>query len=237
MRVDKAHEFTYYSGHDSPEVAEAAARRGDIGLVITPGTAYLLERAAPYQRIVIDNGAFQARGFNAGAFERLLDRVQANPVARSKVQFVVAPDVVCNALATLRQFGEWADRIRARGFAVALAGQDGLEQIQQRVPWREFDVFFVGGSTQWKLGASGSPLWDRMLARASETGRIHFGRVNSSKRMDFSDWMGATSADGTFTMYSPAVNVKRLERFLDNVNTVTWGTATSKPWQGCLSFE
>jgi hypothetical protein len=235
MRVDKNAEFTYYSGHNSPEVAEAAARRGDIGLVITPSTAYLMNRLESYEKAIVDNGAFQQRGFEPKRFLRLLDRIAARPAVRAKIQFVVAPDVVAKARETLRLFRVWAPQIRARGFRVALAGQDGIERLQEEIPWHDVDAFFVGGTTEWKLGAGESREWDELLRRAQEHGPIHVGRVNSCTRMDFASWMGASSADGTYTRFCPRENVRHLECFLDNVNTVTFG-APAQPWQSLLDF-
>ena len=234
-RVDREFEFTYYSGHHSPEVAAAARRRGDIGLVITPAVAYYVDRLASYSKAFVDNGVFQKRGFEPKLFLRLLDRIAARPGVLRKIQFVVAPDVVGDARGTLHQFPVWAPRIRERGFRVALAGQDGLEHLQEEIPWGDVDVLFIGGSTEWKMGAGESYEWDRLLVEAESQGPVHFGRVNSRTRMDFASWMGATSADGTFTKFCPRENVPRLERFLDHVNTVTLG-APPQPWQQLLDF-
>ena len=55
--------------------------------------------------------------------------------------------------------------------------------------------------------------------------------------MDFASWMGASSADGTYTRFCPAKNVGYLERFLDNVNTVGDFAAPAEPWQGLLNFK
>lgn len=33
-----------------------------------------------------------------------------------------------------------------------LVAQDGLERL--RIPWNSFDALFIGGTTEWKLGAA-----------------------------------------------------------------------------------
>lgn len=235
-RVDKRHRFTYFSGHDSPEVAAAARRRGDIGLVITPSTSYLLKRLDSYEKAIVDNGAFQQRGFRPKAFLSLLDRIAARPEIHSKIQFVVAPDVVGDARKTVGLFYVWAPKIQERGFKAALAGQNGLEFMQREIPWSMVNAFFIGGSTWWKCGAGESLEWDHLLRRAAKRGPIHMGRVNSRTRMDFASWMGASSADGTYTRFCPAKNVRNLCRFLDNVNT--WDDSLfARPVQSLLSLE
>jgi hypothetical protein len=91
-----------------------------------------------------------------------------------KIRFVVAPDVVANARGTLDLFRVWAPRIRERGFRVALAGQDGLEYLQEEILWNIVDAFFVGGTTQWKLGDGDSWAWSELLRQAEAHGPIHF---------------------------------------------------------------
>ena len=68
-------------------------------------------------------------------------------------------------------------QLRALGYAAALVAQDGLEHLT--VPWGEFDVLFIGGTTAWKLGPG--PV--KLIRTARKLGRyIHMGRVNSFQR-------------------------------------------------------
>ena len=70
--------------------------------------------------------------------------------------FATAPDVVGDAEATLAESLPWPPRIRALGYLAALVAQDGLEH--STVPWEEFDVLFLGGTTEWKLGPAARAL-------------------------------------------------------------------------------
>ena len=81
--------------------------------------------------------------------------------------------------------------------------QDGLDRD---VPWDEFDVLFIGGSTEWKLSERAYDF----VAEAKSLGKwVHVGRVNSWRRYKaFSD-AGADSCDGTFIAYGPDVNWER----------------------------
>ena len=99
-----------------------------------------------------------------------------------------APDVVGDASQTLRNFSEW--RSELVGFPVALVGQDGLETP----PWDEFDALFIGGTTEWKMGAQAA----RLVREGKERGKwVHMGRVNSYERGRYARWLGCDSIDGT----------------------------------------
>jgi hypothetical protein len=133
-----------------------------------------------------DNDAFS--GFDVDAFGGLLNAIAGRPGCL----FVTAPDVVADAQATLEQFGPWSDKIRSLGLPVALAGQDGLEELA--VPWDDLDAFFVGGSTEWKL----SPMATALVGEAKARGKwCHMGRVNSDERMRRARLIGCDSVDGT----------------------------------------
>src|SRR5205807_4076382 len=124
-----------------------------------------------------DNDCFQ--GLDAEAFCAMLDRIAGLPGCL----FVTVPDVirmtdrgpVGDALATLEQFGKWAPALERRGLPVALVAQDGLEQLRRLIPWHRIAALFVGGSTEWKLGAHARDI----AQEARERGRwVHWGRVN-----------------------------------------------------------
>lgn len=120
--------------------------------------------------------------------------------------FATAPDVVGDAPATLARSIEALPAIRALGFPAALVAQDGLENLP--VPWSTFDCLFIGGTTDWKLGAGA-----RVLAvEAKRRGKwLHVGRVNSYTRVAYcAEALDADSVDGTFLKYGPAVNLPRL---------------------------
>lgn len=75
------------------------------------------------------------------------------------------------------------------------------------VPWGEFDVLFIGGSTEWKLGAAVRGL----VAEAKARGKgVHMGRVNSLKRFRYAEAIGCDSVDGTFLTFGPEKNLPEL---------------------------
>jgi hypothetical protein len=117
--------------------------------------------------------------------------------------------VVADAPATLARSRPWLPRIRALGYPAALVAQDGQESLP--VPWDEFDVLFIGGSTAWKLG----PQARRLLAEAKAHGKhVHMGRVNSERRYEYARAIGCDSADGTYLTYGPDKNLPQLLAWL-----------------------
>lgn len=213
---------TYLTGTSNPAARAAARRRGDLGLLVTPATAFYLEHAIDYPVIAIDNGKFQrSRTFCPERFRSLLRKVSSSPELKSKVRFVVAPDEPFKAAETLEQFPQWSDEIRALGLPVAFAAQDGVENME--IPWDKIDVLFIGGSTDWKIGNFGDSFngaWVRMFREAERRGiPIHMGRVNSGVRIDIAEYgLGCSTVDGTFLAYGPEKNLARLEAWLDRQN-------------------
>lgn len=128
-------------------------------------------------RYAVDNECYSLGDrFRPDRFRRALDRI-ALMHGTAGCLFVVAPDIVGNATATLRRFEKWSPLLRADGWPVALAAQDGLERLA--VPWSELDALFVGGSTHWKMGPHAAAL----LAEAKERGKwTHIGRINSTAK-------------------------------------------------------
>lgn len=134
-------------------------------------------------------------------------------------------------------------KIRALGVPAALVAQDGLEDMVDRVPWDEFDVLFIGGSTAFKLlhhenalravAADNDPnlsdaekdrigidenrnlKWLNLLWQARAHGKtIHVGRVNSLARMAVVHAFGAESADGTYLAFGPDKNLPRIKKWM-----------------------
>lgn len=98
-----------------------------------------------------------------------------------------------DAALTRRRFAEWAPQIAERGLPCALVLQDG--QDAAGVDWELVDAVFVGGSTEFKLGEEAA----RWCRAAKARGKwVHWGRVNSRKRMAHCIGTGAAdSCDGT----------------------------------------
>jgi hypothetical protein len=156
-----------------------------LGHITTPSNfntpATLAKTGLPF---AADNGAYS--GLDAGAFRKMLNRIDGLP----NLLWVVCPDVVGDASATLRMFEEW--RPILGGLPVAFAAQDGLEALP--VPWERFCCLFVGGSTQWKLGNHAA----RLIAEAKDRGKqVHMGRVNTQRRLRYARDIGCDTADGS----------------------------------------
>lgn len=136
-----------------------------------------------------DNGCF-GKGYPGD--ERWFAWLESNAYRASSCVFAVAPDVVGDAVATLERSLPWLPKIRALGYPAAFVAQDGLENLV--IPWGDFDVLFVGGSTEWKLGAEAA----RIVGQAKACGKwVHMGRVNSGRRFRYAQMIGCDSADGT----------------------------------------
>lgn len=141
-----------------------------------------------------DNGRYSAPENYSDA--KFLAWLAAMPV--ESCLFATAPDVVGDAAATLALSGPMFAPIRMLGYPVALVAQDGLEDLA--VPWDDFDVLFIGGSTAWKLGPAAADI----AGEARRRGKwVHMGRVNSLRRMRYAESIGCDSADGTVLKHDP----------------------------------
>ncbi len=157
----------------------------NLGVLLTPRSGNtiesILDAGVPW---AIDNGAFS--GFNHDKFVKLIDKAQG----KSHLLWVVCPDVVGNAEATLAHWPWWSNEIRARNLPVAFVLQDGQESL----PLPEADAYFIGGSTRWKL----SSYADELACEVKKRGKwLHMGRVNSRRRMRVAQDMGCDSTDGS----------------------------------------
>lgn len=127
-------------------------------------------------------------------------------------RFAVVPDVVGDADATLSRSRPWLRPVADLGVPVAYVGQDGLNPLL--VPWDHIDVFFLGGSTEWKLGR-GAAYAARIALGLGKW--VHMGRVNSRKRLRYAHELGCQSADGTFLVFGPDVNLPKLLGWLEEL--------------------
>lgn len=147
---------------------------------------------------LLDNGAFSAK-WNESDWTAALERWKAE---KGTCIAAVVPDVVGDAPATLRRFEQYAPVVRSFGYPVAFVTQDGL--TMDAVPWGDFDVLFIGGTDQHKLGES-MPF----IVEAKRRGKwVHVGRVNSAKRMH-QFWI-ADSCDGTSLKIEPSPRYCRI---------------------------
>ncbi len=167
-------------------VGSLSAHAPHLGHILTPGNSNLgsfLTTGLPW---AANNGCWG--GLDVLAFRRMLVAVTGKP----RCLFVVCPDVVADARATLALFGEWAALVRTTGHPLAFVGQDGAEDAG--VPWGEIDAYFVGGSTAWKMSRASISL----MAEARSRGKhVHVGRVNTQRRLRWAYDCGADSVDGS----------------------------------------
>jgi hypothetical protein len=119
--------------------------------------------------------------------------------------FAAAPDVVGDGVASLARSRRYLGSIRDLGFPVALVGQDGMEDLD--LPWDDFDVLFIGGTTEWKLGPQALGMAQQARAHGKRT---HMGRVNTWNRYLYALQSGFDSVDGTSMTYAPDQNLALL---------------------------
>jgi hypothetical protein len=157
----------------------------NLGRLVQPRHYSSIERTAhagvPW---AADNDGFN--GVNESAFRAMLERLRGLPGCL----FVAAPDVYCDAPATLANFARW--RRELDGFPVALVAQNGMRPAD--VPWSEIDALFIGGDDAFKLGPAG----ERLARVARERGKwLHVGRVNTMRRLRYCATLRADSVDGS----------------------------------------
>ncbi|KAA6215034.1 hypothetical protein CP973_39205 [Streptomyces albofaciens JCM 4342] len=188
----------YLSTPSSPAIRQAM-RDGRLGWMNTPRQGNRLPTDVTW---AADNGRF---GKGWPGLDRWLRWLDAHADRSSTCLFAVAPDVPMDARATLRESAPWLPHIRALGYRAAFAAQDGAESMA--LPWDDFDVLFLAGTTDWKLGQDARDL----TAQALELGKgVHMGHVNSARRYRYARSLGCGSADGTFLAYAPDTNLRRL---------------------------
>jgi hypothetical protein len=195
----------YLANPCGPDVV-AAMHAGTIGYIDTPAQG---NKRPDGVKWCADNGCF-SDNFDEDKWWSFLER---NAHDAPTCMFATAPDVVGDAAATLARSLPFLPKIRALGYPAALVAQDGLEHLD--VPWDDFDCLFIGGSTEWKLGAAARSL----VRQAQHLGKwVHMGRVNSEKRYRYAHAIGCDSADGTFLTFGPDKNLPRLKTWLRSVD-------------------
>jgi len=188
-----------YFANPSTETVRDAMRAGLLGSIHTPKQGNAWVDGAEW---CADNGCF-GKGFPGEAAWFAWLTKHADKAA--SCLFAVAPDVVGDAAATLARSAPWLPKIRALGYSAAFVAQDGQESLP--VPWGEFDVLFIGGTTEWKLGSAAREL----IVDAKQRGKwVHMGRVNSAKRLRYAEAIGCDSADGTYIAFGPDRNLPRM---------------------------
>jgi hypothetical protein len=156
--------------------------------VLVSATGVWRTEGFPY---AIDNGAwtYHAKGlpFDGDRFLALVDKLGAG------ADWVVLPDVVCDAEATAALTDSWLSRLAGRGLRLLAVIQDGATEAQLvRLVGRVYG-FFLGGSTEFKVSNIGR--WGA-FCRANGA-YYHVGRVNTATRIHLCTEAGVDSCDGT----------------------------------------
>lgn len=181
----------YFANPVSPAV-RAHMAAGTLGYIDTPGQG---NARPPGVTWCADNGAY-SDNWDETAWWAFLHN---NADHAASCAFAVAPDVVGDAWRTHCRSLPWLSKIRALGYPVAYVAQDGIDR-HPMMPWHDFDVLFLGGTTEFKLG----PIARHYTAEAKAHGKlVHMGRVNSKRRFEYAKSIGCDSVDGTFLTYGP----------------------------------
>ena len=177
----------------------------DFGIMATPSLAACPAGVRAGMEWAADNEAF------AGKFDprRFFPWLESLAPYRDRCLFVAVPDVVGDAPATLAKFRWFAPRLE--GWPRAYVAQDGCEALEFP-PLEDWEVLFVGGSTEWKTGPGAAAVIARALAAGK---RVHVGRVNNWRRFrHFAELPGGEgfTCDGTrnrFAGLEPTVKLWR----------------------------
>lgn len=183
----------YLATPSGPKVRDAMSA-GLIGCMTTPAQGNRIPDGARY---ACDNGKFGKGWPGADRWFSWLTATVSRYGA-DRCMWAVAPDVPFNAEGTLAESRPWLAQIRGLGVPAAFAAQDGCEN--GIIPWDEFDVLFIAGSTEWKLSLTAADLAVDARARGL---RVHMGRVNSETRFRHSIAIGCDTADGTYVAFGP----------------------------------
>lgn len=183
-----------------------AMRQGLLGAIASPHSGAHISRMPAW---CADNGCY-SKGWPGE--EKFLEWLKLLQGGAKNCHFVVAPDVMADAAATLERSKPWLSTIRELGFPVAMVAQNGQENVT--LPWRDFNVLFIGGDTEFKLGAVARELAAEAKSRCK---RVHMGRVNSIQRVRYANDIGCDSVDGTTLAYAPD---RRLPRMMEALRQV-----------------
>lgn len=178
---------------------------GRLAVMTTPKQGNILPPGCWY---AADNGRFGKGWPGAEKWWAWLESTVARYGAE-RCLFATAPDVVADPVTTLAESLPWLPRIRELGVPAAFVAQDGCEN-GDLIPWGSFDVLFIGGSTDWKLSPTAACVAHEAKTRGL---RVHMGRVNSRRRVQYARAIGCDSVDGTRIAFGPDLHL---------VSTLAW---------------
>lgn len=160
----------------------------------------------PWMPFVLDNDAYAAwrdkKVWDVHAWRKMLIWVKDTGMSPL---WAAVPDVVADRQATIANWDFYADEILALGWNAAFVVQDGM--TPDDVP-KNASVIFVGGTDGWKLPSV--PVWTENFPR------VHCGRVNPVRVIEYCERMGCESVDGTGWFMDPTRSDKlpALEKFI-----------------------
>lgn len=202
----------YFANPCANEVVIQAMLEHEIGYIDNPRQGEIRPKGVLW---CADNGCY---GQGWPGEDRWLQWLGRNRGDAASCAFATAPDVVADAAATLERSLPMLPLVRALGYRAALVAQDGLERLV--VPWDDFDVLFLGGTTTWKLGPQAAAMVTQARARGKP---VHMGRVNSFRRYACARSLGCTSVDGTFLRFGPEINLGQLRAWSQGLSPKVTG--------------
>lgn len=173
-----------------PQLRQVESELGDVGMVLMPGPGWQ-NPTCPY---ALDNGVFhnwqKGRLWGQEMHCEWLQMLGKVPADRPPL-WVLLPDAVMDWPRTLELIGIYLPVVRAKGWPVAIALQNGCDfnEVLGFGP----DWVFVGGDDDWK---------EANVGRACEffhahQVNVHCGRVNTARRIRLCQSAGVDSVDGT----------------------------------------
>lgn len=192
----------FFSVPTGDPTVHAAMAAGELAFIDTP---HQRNHRPPGTHWCADNGCFSEYRFNE---DHWFGWLRENAYDAAHCAFAAAPDVLGDAAATFARSMPWLPRIRALGFRAAYVAQDGIEH--SLIPWCCFDVLFIGGTDDFKLG----PVARVLITEARRRGMwVHMGRINGGRRWRYADAMGCDSVDGTYLKHGPSVLLPNVMRW------------------------
>ncbi len=174
-----------------------------VGVITTPGHRSIPRGIREGRPFAVDNEVYAGHYDFRTFFNQYLPRL--GPY-RDQCLFVVVPDVVGNVELTLWNFEQLVTGVLNLEFPAAFVAQNGQEALPLPCPdlW---EWLFVGGTDEWKFSAGAA----QCIARAKALKkRVHIGRVNSRKRFEICQRLGADSVDGTALIYARDLYTERI---------------------------
>lgn len=146
----------------------------------------------------LDNGVYTGKFTH----DKLVSRLEKCLPWKDTCTFVASPDVLYNPQETHKNFFIYYKLIKETyGYPIAYILQDGF--MEKDLPYDLVDVFFVGGSTKFKLSRH---VLNFINYCNKINKKIHIGRVNSIKRLKHFKY--ANSWDGTHLNFQPSDDEK-----------------------------